>query len=121
MKAGDLGPFWLRDRARTLRYAARDAERAYQGQLAEMCEKVARAYREAADLLEDRANKLEAAAKELRDAAQGVIDAVGASDRAGARSRFDRALKASHAAHGDDLDAFARELTDPGFWPTEEA
>ena len=56
-----LGTLWLRDRARILRTAANDAENAYSSasKLGHVCAKVAKAYREAAALLDDHATRLE--------------------------------------------------------------
>lgn len=59
MKISDLGAVWLADRAAELQTAARKTEEAYtEPTVAEMCGRVAGAYRRAAAVLEEEAHAM---------------------------------------------------------------
>ena len=63
MHANELASMWLRDRAEELRKAAKRAEGAYtKDPLRSACERVAKAYRSAAVVLDDAATE-----EEVRD------------------------------------------------------
>lgn len=60
MKPREMGIMWLRDRAKALRTAATKAEKAYSsGELAEVCARVAAAYRRAAWECQHEADRIE--------------------------------------------------------------
>lgn len=69
MNAAEMADMWLRDRARSLRAAATKTERAYQaGQLKRACDHVAKAYRDAAEVLETARDSVVAATRVDREA-----------------------------------------------------